>query len=91
MLFLTAATLSCGHISSLIHVHRTATLSSIRLWCAQSAHVYAKYILACVFTMLGAIAWDVRRDARTAALHWAGVSIWLAAAAAQYMVYRSFF
>ena len=61
LLFLTAATLSCGHISSLIQVHRTATLWPIRLWCAQSAHVYAKYILACAFTMLGAIAWDVRR------------------------------
>jgi hypothetical protein len=91
VLFLAAATLSWGHISSLISVHRTSTLTPIGPWCVQSAHVYARFILACIFMMLGAIAWDARTRARTDGLHLAGVSIWLVASAIQFLTYRFFF
>jgi hypothetical protein len=48
-------------------------------------------MLLCTSLMVGAVAWDVRRRAPTDGLHWAGVSVWLVAAAIQYMTYRFFF
>ena len=86
--FLAAATLSGGHTRSLILVHLAQKLTPIGPWCTVSSLVYARFILLGVFMMLVAIAWDVRTRLRTDGLHWAGVSVWLAAAAAQYVTYR---
>jgi hypothetical protein len=88
--FLTAATLSGGHIRSLILVHRTSTLTPIGPWCRHSAVVYARFILLGVTMMLGATAWDVWKRSRTDGLHWAGISVWVVAAAGQYATYRIF-
>jgi hypothetical protein len=89
--FVAAATLAGGHIRSLIELNSSTTLAPIRAWCLHSAHWYARFLLFGVFTMLVALAWDVRCHSRTDWLHWAGISAWLAIAVTQYVTYRFFF
>jgi hypothetical protein len=88
---LAAATLSAGHVRSLIRVQYSSTLRPISYWCLQSAHVYARFILLGTFVILAALAWDVRSRARADGLHWAGVATWLVTAALQYATYRLIF
>jgi hypothetical protein len=88
---LAAATLSAGHVQSLIRVQFSPTLRPISYWCLQSAHVYARFILLGTFVMVAALAWDVRSRARVDGLHWAGVATWLVTAALQYAMYGLIF
>jgi hypothetical protein len=88
---LAAATLSAGHVRSLILVQSSPTLKPISSWCLRSAHVYARFILLGTFMVLAALAWDVRSRARVDGLHWAGVATWLVTAALQYATYRLIF
>ena len=60
---LAAATLSAGHVQSLIRIQFSPTLRPINSWCLQSAHVYARFILVGTFMILVALAWDVRSRA----------------------------
>ena len=62
---LAAATLSAGHVQSLIRIQFSSTLRPIDSWCLHSAHVYARFILLGTFVMLAALAWDVRSRARS--------------------------
>ncbi len=84
---LAAAILSAGHVRSLIRVQYSSTLWPISYWCLQSAHVYARFILAGTIVMLAALVWDVRSRARVDGLHWAGAATWLVTAAFQYATY----
>ena len=88
---LAAATLSAGHVRSLILIRDASTLSPIGPWCLQSAHVYARFVLLGVFMVLAAIAWDVRSRARVDGLHWVGIATWLVTASLQYATYRLIF
>jgi hypothetical protein len=88
---LAAATLSAGHIQSLIRAQSSPTLRPINSWCLRSAHVYAKAILLGASVMMAALVWDVRSRARGDGLHWAGVATWLITAALQYATYRLIF
>jgi hypothetical protein len=88
---LAAATLSAGHVRSLILVRSSPTLRPISPWCVRSAHVYARFILLGTFVMLAAIVSDVWSRKRVDGLHWAGVGTWLVAAALQYATYRLIF
>ena len=88
---LAAATLSAGHIQSLIRVQSSPTLRPINSWCLRSAHVYAKAILLGASVMMAALVWDGRSRARRDGLHWAGVATWLITATLQYATYRLIF
>jgi len=88
---LAAATLSAGHVHSLIGVQYSSTLRPIVFWCLRSAHVYAMFVLLGTSVVLAALAWDVRSRARVDGLHWAGVATWLVTAALQYATYRLVF
>ncbi len=84
---LAVATLSAGHVHSLIRVHYSASLRPIDFWCRHSAHIYAMFVLLGTSVMLAAVAWDVRSRARVDGLHWTGVATWLVIAALQYATY----
>jgi hypothetical protein len=85
---LAAATLSAGHVHSLIRAQYSSTLRPIDFWCLRSAHVYAMFVLLGTSVVLVALAWDVRSRARVDGLHWAGVATWLVIAGIQYATYR---
>jgi len=88
---LAAATLSAGHVRSLILVQSSPTLKPIGSWCLRSAHVYTRSILLGTFVMLAALASDAWSRQRFDGLHWAGVGTWLVAAAVQDATYRLIF
>ena len=68
---LAAATLSAGHVHSLIRVQYSSTLRPIDFWCLRSAHVYAMFVLLGTSVVLAALARDVRsRAGRWASLGW---------------------
>ncbi len=68
---LAAATLSGGHVHSLIRVQYSSTLRPIDFWCLRSAQVYAMFVLLGTSLVLAALAWDIRsRAGRWASLGW---------------------
>ena len=66
---LAAATLSAGHVQSLVRIQFSPTPRPINSWCLQSAHVYARFILLETFVVLVALAW-MSGAARSDGLHW---------------------
>jgi hypothetical protein len=85
--FLASATLAGGSILAIVEAHRAGSSGVLFSWCRRSVHVYAGSILVCAFAILAAASYALRRRCRTDGLHWAGLTVWLAIAAIQFINY----